>query len=37
MGPRWAVVGSFKSYHTGGGEGGLRAWFEKIDGTVQGV
>ncbi|KAK2794523.1 hypothetical protein FQN52_008104 [Onygenales sp. PD_12] len=36
MGPRWAVAGPFKSYHMGGGEGGLRGFFEKIGGTVQG-
>ncbi|PGH09786.1 hypothetical protein GX51_00473 [Blastomyces parvus] len=35
MGPRWTVAGPFKSYHMGGGEGGLRAFFEKIGGTVQ--
>ena len=35
MGPRWAVAGPFKSYHAGGGEGGLKAWFQKIGGTVQ--
>ena len=35
MGPRWAVVGPFKSYHAGGGEGGLRSFMEKIGDTVQ--
>lgn len=34
MGPRWAVAGPFKSYHAGGGEGGLRGFFENIGGTV---
>ncbi|OAX80553.1 hypothetical protein ACJ72_05116 [Emergomyces africanus] len=35
MGPRWTIAGPFKSYHMGGGKGGLRAFFEKIGGTVQ--
>lgn len=35
MGPRWAVQGVFKSYHAGGGEGGLKAFMEKIGGTVR--
>jgi len=35
MGPRWAVAGPFKSYHAGGGEGGLEAFFANIGGTVQ--
>jgi 3-hydroxyacyl-CoA dehydrogenase len=35
MGPRWTVAGPFKSYHAGGGEGGLRSFVEKIGGTVQ--
>lgn len=35
MGPRWAVAGPFKSYHAGGGEGGLKAFFQNIGGTVQ--
>lgn len=35
MGPRWAVAGPFKSYHAGGGEGGLKAFFGNIGGTVQ--
>lgn len=35
MGPRWAVWGPFKAYHAGGGDGGLRAFFENIGGTVQ--
>jgi len=35
MGPRWAVAGPFKSYHAGGGEGGLKAFFKNIGGTVQ--
>ena len=35
MGPRWAINGPFKSYHAGGGPGGLRAWFSNIGGTVQ--
>ena len=36
MGPRWAVAGPFKSYHAGGGEGGLEGFFKNIGGTVQG-
>ena len=35
MGPRWAVAGPFKSYHAGGGEGGLEGFFANIGGTVQ--
>ncbi|GAB1740153.1 hypothetical protein NU219Hw_g5070t1 [Hortaea werneckii] len=35
MGPRWTVAGPFKSYHAGGGEGGLTGFMEKIGGTVQ--
>ncbi|KAF2747079.1 hypothetical protein M011DRAFT_467970 [Sporormia fimetaria CBS 119925] len=34
MGPRWAVNGPFRSYAAGGGEGGLRRFFENIGGTV---
>ncbi|MCJ1364425.1 hypothetical protein MMC16_003536 [Acarospora aff. strigata] len=35
MGPRWTVAGPFKSYHAGGGQGGLEAFFKNIGGTVQ--
>jgi 3-hydroxyacyl-CoA dehydrogenase len=35
MGPRWAVAGPFRSYHAGGGSGGLEAFFANIGGTVQ--
>ncbi|KAJ9664869.1 hypothetical protein H2201_005090 [Coniosporium apollinis] len=35
MGPRWAVAGPFKSYHAGGGAGGLEAFMKNIGGTVQ--
>jgi 3-hydroxyacyl-CoA dehydrogenase len=35
MGPRWAIAGPFKSYHAGGGAGGLERWFQNIGGTVQ--
>lgn len=35
MGPRWTVAGPFKSYHAGGGEGGLQGFMDKIGGTVQ--
>lgn len=36
MGPRWAVAGPFKSYHAGGGAGGMESFFKNIGGTVQG-
>ncbi|KAK2608469.1 hypothetical protein QQS21_003039 [Conoideocrella luteorostrata] len=35
MGPRWAYAGPFKSFHTGGGPGGMAALFENVGGTVQ--
>jgi len=35
MGPRWAYAGPFKSFHTGGGKGGLEGFFKNIGGTVQ--
>ena len=35
MGPRWAVAGPFKSYHAGGGEGGLEGFFKNVGGTIQ--
>ncbi|KIW05450.1 uncharacterized protein PV09_03339 [Verruconis gallopava] len=35
MGPRWAIAGPFKSYHAGGGSGGLAWWFKNIGSTVQ--
>ncbi len=35
MGPRWAVAGPFKSYHMGGGAGGLEGFMKNIGGTVQ--
>jgi 3-hydroxyacyl-CoA dehydrogenase len=35
MGPRWAVVGPFKSYHMGGGAGGLERFMKNMGGTVQ--
>lgn len=35
MGPRWSVWGPFKSYHAGGGKGGLESFFDKIGDTVQ--
>lgn len=35
MGPRWSIAGPFKSYHAGGGAGGLEAWFRNVGGTVQ--
>jgi 3-hydroxyacyl-CoA dehydrogenase len=35
MGPRWSIAGPFKSYHAGGGEGGMSSFMDKIGGTVQ--
>lgn len=35
MGPRWMVAGPFKSYHAGGGAGGLQSFFDNIGGTIQ--
>ena len=38
VGLRWGVRGPFRSYHDGGGEGekgGLRAFLEKVGGTVR--
>ncbi|PNS20605.1 hypothetical protein CAC42_332 [Sphaceloma murrayae] len=35
MGPRWAVAGPFKSYHAGGGPGGLSAFMKNIGGTMR--
>lgn len=35
MGPRWAYAGPFKSFHAGGGPGGLEALFRNVGGTVQ--
>lgn len=35
MGPRWMVAGPFKSYHAGGGAGGLKSFFDNIGGTIQ--
>ena len=35
MGPRWAVNGPFKSYHAGGGAGGLSGFMKNIGGTVR--
>ena len=35
MGPRWATAGVFKSYHAGGGAGGLERFFQTIGSTVQ--
>jgi 3-hydroxyacyl-CoA dehydrogenase len=37
MGPRWAVAGPFKSYHAGGGAGGLEGLFKNIGGTIDAV
>jgi 3-hydroxyacyl-CoA dehydrogenase len=35
MGPRWAVAGPFKSYHIGGGAGGIEGFMKNIGGTIQ--
>jgi 3-hydroxyacyl-CoA dehydrogenase len=37
MGPRWAVAGPFKSYHAGGGAGGLEGFFKNIGGTIDDI
>jgi 3-hydroxyacyl-CoA dehydrogenase len=35
MGPRWMLAGPFKSYHAGGGAGGLASFFDNIGETIQ--
>ncbi|KAL2820346.1 hypothetical protein BJX63DRAFT_380521 [Aspergillus granulosus] len=37
LGPRWAGNGVFESYQQGGGEGGIKAFLEKLGGTMQEV
>ncbi|KAI9042880.1 NAD(P)-binding protein [Aspergillus affinis] len=37
LGPRWAGNGVFESYQQGGGEGGIGAFFEKLEPTIQQV
>ncbi|KAL4820136.1 3-hydroxyacyl-CoA dehydrogenase [Aspergillus spinulosporus] len=37
LGPRWAGNGIFESYQQGGGEGGIRAFWDKLGGTMQEV
>ncbi|KAL5051548.1 hypothetical protein BDW71DRAFT_171317 [Aspergillus fruticulosus] len=37
LGPRWAGNGVFESYQQGGGEGGIRAFWDKLGGTMQEV
>ncbi|KAL5340719.1 hypothetical protein BJX70DRAFT_92913 [Aspergillus crustosus] len=37
LGPRWAGNGVFESYQQGGGEGGIRAFLEKLGSTMQEV
>ncbi|KAJ5789885.1 uncharacterized protein N7518_006896 [Penicillium psychrosexuale] len=37
LGPRWAGSGVFESYHAGGGEGGIGAFFQKLAPTIQDV
>lgn len=32
---RWAVAGPFKSYHIGGGVGGIESFMNNIGGTIQ--
>jgi hypothetical protein len=35
MGPRWAFAGLFKSYHVGGGVGGIESLMNNIGSTIQ--
>jgi hypothetical protein len=35
MGPRWAYAGPFKSFHAGGGPGGLEGLLKNVGPTVQ--
>ncbi|PMD30018.1 NAD(P)-binding protein [Hyaloscypha variabilis F] len=35
MGPRWAVAGPFKSYHLGGGAGGIEGFMKNVGSTIQ--
>ncbi|KAL6232256.1 hypothetical protein BDW75DRAFT_23373 [Aspergillus navahoensis] len=37
LGPRWAGNGVFESYQQGGGGGGIRAFWDKLGGTMQEV
>ncbi|CAG9956309.1 unnamed protein product [Clonostachys rosea f. rosea IK726] len=37
LGPRWAVQGPFKSYHMGGGAGGIRHFLGNLSSTIQAV
>lgn len=37
LGPRWATTGVFESYHAGGGEGGIAAFLQKLEPTIQDV
>ncbi|CBF69942.1 hypothetical protein AN6215.2 [Aspergillus nidulans FGSC A4] len=37
LGPRWAGNGIFESYQQGGGVGGIRAFWDKLGGTMQEV
>ncbi|KAI9896827.1 hypothetical protein N3K66_007849 [Trichothecium roseum] len=34
MGPRWAVAGPFRTYHLGGGKGGIAAFLDNLGGTI---
>ncbi|CAA9222918.1 MAG: 3-hydroxyacyl-CoA dehydrogenase [uncultured Corynebacteriales bacterium] len=35
VGPRWATMGPFRSFHLGGGEGGLRRWLTTLGAGLQ--
>jgi ketoreductase RED1 len=35
VGPRWATMGPFESFHLGGGEGGLRRWLTTLGAGLQ--
>ncbi|OAA59744.1 3-hydroxyacyl-CoA dehydrogenase [Niveomyces insectorum RCEF 264] len=37
VGPRWAVMGPFRSYAMGGGANGLGGWFRNLSGSIQQV
>ncbi len=35
LGPRWAVMGPFETFHLGGGEGGLEHFFDHLGGAFE--
>ena len=35
LGPRWAMMGPFETFHLGGGEGGLRHFLEHLGGAFE--